>query len=99
MDGPLSKTPARAVTRTPRHPHITPVLKSLHWLKFPEHIHFKVLSLIYNSLQYSQPTYLRKLFTIQPTRSTPSSSCLTLSRPLVTSYLIFSNRVVSITAP
>src|SRR6218665_4023581 len=25
----------RAVTRTPRHHHITPVLKSLHWLKSP----------------------------------------------------------------
>src|SRR6218665_3385265 len=36
---------ARAVTRTPRHHHITPVLKSLHWLKIPERIHFKVLSL------------------------------------------------------
>src|SRR6218665_2200557 len=72
---------ARAVTRTPRHHHITPVLKSLHWLKVPERIHFKVLSLTYNSLQSSQPTYLRELFTIQPTRSTRSSSCLTLSRP------------------
>src|SRR6218665_3995300 len=61
---------ARAVTRTPRHHHITPVLKSLHWLKIPERIHFKVLSLTYNSLQSSQPTYLRELFTIQPTRST-----------------------------
>src|SRR6218665_1957705 len=29
---------------------------------------FKVLSLTYNSLQSSQPTYLRELFTIQPTR-------------------------------
>src|SRR6218665_1349032 len=28
---------------------ITPVLKSLHWLKIPECIHFKVLSLTYNS--------------------------------------------------
>src|SRR6218665_3722926 len=64
---------ARAVTRTPRHHHITPVLKSLHWLKIPERIHFKVLSLTYNSLQSSQPTYLRELFTIQPTRSTRSS--------------------------
>src|SRR6218665_3047447 len=35
----------RAVTRTPRHHHITPVVKSLHWLKIPERIHFKVLSL------------------------------------------------------
>src|SRR6218665_1384726 len=72
---------ARAVTRTPRHHHITPVLKSLHWLKIPERIHFKVLSLTYNPLQSSQPTYLRELFTIQPTPSTRSSSCLTLSRP------------------
>jgi len=46
----------RAATRTPRHHHITPILKSLHWLKIPKWIHFKVLSLTYNSLQYSQPT-------------------------------------------
>src|SRR6218665_3637366 len=37
---------ARAVTRTPKHHHITPVLKSIHWLKIPERIHFKVLSLL-----------------------------------------------------
>src|SRR6218665_2377966 len=90
---------ARTVTRTPRHHHITPVLKSLHWLKIPERIPFKVWSLTYNSLQSSQPTYLRELFTIQPTRSTRSSSSLTLSRPPVTSHLMFSNRVISITAP
>src|SRR6218665_1977049 len=36
---------SRAVTRTLRHHHITPILKSLHWLKIPERIHFKVLSL------------------------------------------------------
>src|SRR6218665_872889 len=63
---------ARAVTRAPVHHRITTVLKSLHWLKIPERIHFKVMSLTYNSLQSSQPTYLRELFTIQPTRSTRS---------------------------
>src|SRR5678815_4080884 len=26
---------ARAVTRTPKHHHITPILKSLHWIKNP----------------------------------------------------------------
>src|SRR6218665_2377457 len=84
---------------TPRHHHITPVLKPLHWLKIPERIHFKVLSLTYNSLQSSQPTYLRELFTIQPTRSSQSSSCLTFSRPPVTSHLTFSERAISVTAP
>src|ERR1043165_3258342 len=62
-------------------------------------MHFKVLSLTYNSLQYSKPSYLRDLFTIQPTRSTRSSSVLTLSRSPVTTHLKFSNRTISITAP
>src|SRR6218665_924323 len=65
---------ARAIIRTPKHHHITPILKSLHWLKIPESVHFKVLSLTYNYLQYSQPTYLRELFTIQSIRSTRLSS-------------------------
>ena len=67
--------------------------------KIPERIHFKVLSSTYNSLQYSQPRYLRDLFTIQPTRSTRSSSILALSRPPVTTHLKFSNRAISNTAP
>src|SRR6218665_25921 len=79
--------------------HITPVLKSLHWVRIAERIHFKVLSITYNSLQSSQPTYLHKLFTIQPTCSTRSSSCLTLSRPPVTFHLMFSKGAISITAP
>src|SRR6218665_1850272 len=43
-----------------------------------------------------RPLGKSQLFTIQPTRS---SSCLTLSRPPVTSHLMFSNRAISITAP
>src|SRR6218665_1378924 len=33
---------ARAVTKTPKHHHITPVLKKLHWLKIPERIEYNV---------------------------------------------------------
>ena len=40
---------ARAVTKTPKHYHITLVLKSLHWLKIPERIEYKVISLTYNT--------------------------------------------------
>src|SRR6218665_471505 len=50
--------------------YIAPDLKSLHWLNIQERIHFKVQSLTNNSMQSSQSTYLRQLFTIQPTRST-----------------------------
>src|SRR6218665_2055058 len=83
--------------KPPKHHHITPVLKSLNWLKIPERIEYKVISLTYNTLQSSQPLYLRQLFTIQPPRSTRSSSTLTLLRPSVTSPLKSSNR--SIAAP
>ena len=90
---------ARAVTKTPKHHHITPVLKKLHWLKIPERIEYKVISLTYNTLQSSQPSYLRQLFTIQPPRSTRSSSTLTLLRPSVTSSLKFSNRSIAVAVP
>ena len=45
---------ARAVTKTPKFHHITPHLKSLHWLKIEQRIQYKILSLTYKSLQYNQ---------------------------------------------
>src|SRR6218665_2688073 len=42
--------------------------------------------------------YLRDLFSIQPTRSTRSSSCLPISRSLVPTRLKFLNQAISITA-
>src|SRR6218665_1238349 len=55
-------------------------------------------------IQSSQPTSLRELSTIQPTRSyTRSFFCLAVSRPPLTSHrpITFSNRAIglSITAP
>src|SRR6218665_3171467 len=73
-----------AVTKTPKHHQITPVLKTLHWLKIPERIEYKVISLTYNTLQSAKPSYLHQLLTIQPPSSTRSSSTLTLLRPSVT---------------
>ena len=35
---------ARAVTKTPKYNHITPHLKSLHWLKITQCIQYKILS-------------------------------------------------------
>src|SRR6218665_3591772 len=76
----------RTVTKMTSHHHITPVLKSLHWLKIPEHIHFKVLSLIHNSLQYSQPAYLHQTFHHSPS---PLYPIIFLYHP-VTSHHMFS---------
>src|SRR6218665_3704358 len=91
---------ARAVRKTPKHHHSTPVLKSLHWLKVPQRIHYKIASLTYNTLQTSQPSYIRQLLTIQPPRCTRSSSYLSLSRPPVLFSLDFaSNRSFACAAP
>ena len=38
---------ARAITNTSKFSKITPVLKSLHWLKISERIHYKILSIMW----------------------------------------------------
>jgi exonuclease III len=75
---------ARAVCRTSKFSHITPTLRSLHWLKVRERIEYKILSLTYNALQYHQPLYLTECLEIQSiTYNTRSSTVVTLKRPPV----------------
>jgi len=90
---------ARAVTKTPKFHHITPILKSLHWLKINERIKYKVLSLAYKSLKTGQPSYLRSLLSFPSHRCTRSSSLITLSRPYLTSRLKIANRSLYHSAP
>ena len=67
--------------QNPKSTHITPILKSLHWLKVSERIEYKLLSLTYKVITTAQPSYLHNLISLQPPRSTRSSSVVTLSRP------------------
>ena len=90
---------ARAVTKTPKFHHITPHLKSLHWLKITQRIQYKILSLTYKSLQYNEPSSISDLLTIQPTRSTRSSAVVTLQRPSNPSRLKISDRSFYFQAP
>ena len=90
---------ARAVTKTPKFHHITPHLKSLHWLKITQRIQYKILSLTYKSLQYNKPSSISDLLTIQPTRSTRSSAVVTLQRPSNPSRLKISDRSFYFQAP
>jgi hypothetical protein len=84
---------ARAVTNTSKFSHITPILKSLHWLKIEQRIHFKILSLItYKALDTNRPTYLRSLLTVQDIRNTRSASIVSLVHPTNPSRLKITNR-------
>ena len=95
----LQNSLARAVTIRPKTEHLIPELKSLHWLKIGERMHYKIISLTYDSLHASQPKYLRKLINIKPAGSTRSSNLLTLLRPSTTFSRKISNSSYNRTAP
>ena len=55
---------ARADVKPAKSSHITPILRSLHWLKVNERIEYKLLSLTYKVLTTSQPSYLNNLISV-----------------------------------
>ncbi len=68
---------ARILTRTRKSEHITPVLRSLHWLPVTFRIDSKVLLLVYKSLNGLGPKYIADMLTEykpnRPLRSLGSS--------------------------
>ena len=52
---------ARLITHTKKHDHITPVMRSLHWLPVRSRIIFKILLLVYKSIHGLAPAYLSEL--------------------------------------
>ena len=76
--------------------HSHPSVSAL--LKITERIEYKLLSLTYKVLTTTQPSYLHILITVQPPRSTRSSSLVTLARPSTSSSLRITG-VLSVTLP
>jgi len=64
-----------------------------------ERIEYKIISTTYKVLQSSSPHYLRDIITIQPSRSTRSSSLVTLLHPQDQSSLKITNRSFRYAAP
>ena len=54
----VQNTAARIVTQTSKFDHITPVLFDLHWLPVSYRIVFKILLLVFKSLNNLSPSYL-----------------------------------------
>jgi len=61
---------ARLVTGTRRSEHITPVLRSLHWLPVRQRITFKVAIIVHKCLDGRAPMYLSKPMTFAGQRPT-----------------------------
>jgi len=80
----IQNAAARILSRTRKHEHITPVLRSLHWLPVAFRIDFKVLLLVYKSLNGLGPQYIADmLIEYKPNRSLRSSGSSHLEIPRV----------------
>ena len=82
----IQNAAARVLTRTRKTDHITPVLKSLHWLPVRQRIEFKILLLTYKSLNGLAPKYITELLPLyEPSRPLRSANSGLLVVPRVTS--------------
>ena len=78
----VQNSAARILTGKKKFDHITPVLKSLHWLPIQQRIHFKVLVMVYKAVNNTAPTYIRELVQLrQSPRMLRSSDQLLLNIP------------------
>ena len=65
---------ARLSTGPRKHEHISPILRSLHWLPIPERIDFKLLLLTFKSLNDVAPPYMEELLVRYRSTRTPGSA-------------------------
>ena len=61
----LQNTAARIVSLTKKFDHITPVLKSLHWLPVKLRIKYKIILLTFKALNDLAPSYLNSLLDVK----------------------------------
>jgi len=59
----MQNAAARLIFRIRRSEHITPALISLHRLRVPERIYFKLADMTYRSIHGTSPSYLQSCFT------------------------------------
>ena len=80
----IQNAAARILSRTRKYEHITPVLRTLHWLPVRFRIDFKVLLLVYKSFNGLGPQYIADMLTeYKPDRSLRSLGSYQLEIPRV----------------
>ena len=62
----IQNAAARVLTKTKRLEHITPVLRSLHWLPVAYRIDFKIILLTYKALNGLGPHYMSDMLRAPP---------------------------------
>ena len=97
----LQNSAARLISHTIRFHHITPVLKSLHWLPVKYRILFKVAILTFKILHGPSPDYLKELVTIKENSryNLRSNIGLLLEIPSIKSKKTLGDRSFKMAAP
>ena len=73
---------ARVLCRVPKHDHIQPTLKELHWLPVAFRIKYKVCVLTHKALYGSGPSYIKDMLQVKSSEySLRSTDTLTLEVP------------------
>ena len=89
---------ARVVTCSPQSCSPRTLLQQLHWLPIKQRIDFKIANIIFGTLHFSQPAYLRSsLHACHSTRSLRLSNTNLLSAPFV--RISFGSRRFSVVTP
>ncbi len=70
----IQNSAARILMRVRKYDHITPILKSLHWLPVSFRIVYKVSLLTHQCIHGDAPSYLKELLTPQSSKRTLRSA-------------------------
>ena len=57
----LQNKAARLVYMTPKHISTSPLIAKLHWLRIPQRIQYKILTIVFNSIHKEAPQYINEL--------------------------------------
>ena len=91
-------TAARVVMGVRKFDHITPALKTLHWLPVKDRITFKIASIVFKTKLYKEPGYLATLLQdYAPSHQLRSSKQNLIS--VASARTVIGSRGFSITAP
>ena len=95
----LQNSAARLVTLTRRQEHITPILRSLHWLPVHYRIVLKIMLLTYKALNGLAPDYIKDLLKYNDSRRTLRSSNNRLLDEPRANLKTYGERAFSVAAP
>ena len=94
---------ARLVCNSSKFCHITPLLKTLHWLPVRQRIVFKILLIVFKALNGQAPSYILELLTLKSNSHShnlrSSNDTLLLKMPTCKTKVTLGDRAFSCAAP